>query len=297
MKLRHAVEAAGFRLLLAAARILPRRAMLAAGSMAGLLGWVLDGRHRRIAAENLEGALGDTLDAKARARLQRACWRHFGRITVDSLCVLQLDPRAVPGLVEVEGIELAREAYARGHGVMLFSGHFGHWELAALVQAYLGLPMTLVTRPLDNPVLESMLARLRTRSGNTVVHKRSAVREMLQTLGAGGGVAIVIDQDARESGVFVPFFGRPASTTPTPATLALRTGAPLVAVCCIPREDGRYRMIYGPVIEAESTGDRAADVARLTAQCTQIVEQWVRRYPQYWLWMHRRWKTVPPSER
>ena len=216
--------------MLAAARILPRRAMLAAGSMAGLLGWVLDGRHRRIAAENLEGALGDTLDAKARARLQRACWRHFGRITVDSLCVLQLDPRAVPGLVEVEGIELAREAYARGHGVMLFSGHFGHWELAALVQAYLGLPMTLVTRPLDNPVLESMLARLRTRSGNTVVPKRSAVREMLQTLGAGGGVAIVIDQDARESGVFVPFFGRPASTTPTPATLALRTGAPLVAV-------------------------------------------------------------------
>jgi KDO2-lipid IV(A) lauroyltransferase len=198
--------------------------------------------------------------------------------------------------VEVEGVELARQAYARGHGVMLFSGHFGHWELAALVQGYLGLPMTLVTRPLDNPVLEEMLARLRTRSGNTVVHKRSAVREMLQTLAARGGVAIVIDQDARESGVFVPFFGRPASTTPTPATLALRTGAPLIAVSCLPREDGRYRIIYGPLIEARSTGDRAADVARLTAECTQILEQWVRRYPQYWLWMHRRWKTVPPEE-
>jgi KDO2-lipid IV(A) lauroyltransferase len=296
VKLRHAVEAAGFRLLLAAARVFPRRAMLAAGSLAGLLAWAVDGRHRRIAAENLERALGDTLDARARARLQRACWRHFGRITVDSLCVLQLDAASVQRLVEVEGIELAREAYARGRGVMLFSGHFGHWELAALVQGHLGLPMTLVTRPLDNPVLEGILARLRTRSGNTVVHKRSAVREMLQTLARRGGVAIVIDQDARESGVFVPFFGRPASTTPTPATLALRTGAPLIAVSCLPREDGRYRIIYGPVIEATSTGDRAADVVRLTAACTQILEQWVRRDPQYWLWMHRRWKTVPPEE-
>jgi len=296
VKVRHAVEAAGFRLLLAAARVLPRRAMLAAGSLAGLLGWALDARHRRIAAENLERAFGDTLDARARARLQRACWRHFGRITLDSLCVLQLDAASVQGLVEVEGIELAREAYARGNGVLLFSGHFGHWELAALVQGYLGLPMTLVTRPLDNPRLESMLARLRTRSGNTVVHKRSAVREMLQTLAARGGVAIVIDQDARESGIFVPFLGRPASTTPTPATLALRAGAPLIAVCCLPREDGRYRIIYGPVLEATSTGDRAADVARLTAACTQVLEQWVRRNPQYWLWMHRRWKTVPPEE-
>ena len=294
--MRHAVEAAGFRLLLAAARVLPRPVMLAAGSAAGMLGWLLDGRHRRIAAANLERALGDTMDARARGRVQRACWRHFGRITVDSLYVLQLDAASVQSLVEVEGIELAREAYARGHGVMLYSGHFGHWELAALVQGYLGLPMTLVTRPLDNPVLERMLERLRTRSGNTVVHKRSAVREMLQTLAGRGGVAIVIDQDAREGGVFVPFLGRPASTTPTPATLALRAGAPLIAVCCLPRENGRYRIIYGPVIEATGTGDRAADVTRLTAACTQVLEQWVRRYPQYWLWMHRRWKTVPPEE-
>jgi KDO2-lipid IV(A) lauroyltransferase len=177
--------------------------------------------------------------------------------------------------------------------VLLYSAHFGHWELAALVQGFLGYPLTLVARPLDNPRLERMLARLRTVSGNVVVHKRSAVREMMQTLKAGGGVAIVIDQDAREAGIFVPFLGRPASTTPTLATLALRTGAPLLPVFCVPRRGGTYRIIYGPMTEARSTGDRAADVARITAECTAVVESWVRRHPACWLWMHRRWKTQP----
>ena len=296
MSLRHRLEAGGFWLLLGATRIFPRRAMLWAGAVCGLLAWALDARHRRIAAENLELAFGDTLDARARGRLQRACWRHFGRITLDSLCLLQLDRASVERLVEVEGEEVARAAYARGTGALLYSAHYGHWELAALVQGYRGLPLTMVTRPLDNPLLEKMLARLRTRSGNTIVHKRNAVREMLQTLARGGGVAIVIDQDAREAGVFVPFLGRPASTTPTPATLALRTGAPLLPVFCIPRGDGGYRIIYGPAAEARSTGDRVQDVTRITAECTRVVEQWVRRYPQYWLWMHRRWKTTPPEE-
>jgi KDO2-lipid IV(A) lauroyltransferase len=295
VSVRHALEAAAFRVLLVAARIVPRRLMLAAGALGGMLGWALDARHRRIAEENLVQAFGDSLDARARGRLQRACWRHFGRITVDSLCLLQRDAAFVQGLVELEGEENLRDAYGRGRGALLYSGHFGHWELAALVQGYAGLPLTLITRPLDNPKLEAMLAALRTRSGNTVVHKRNAVREMMRTLGRGGGVAIVIDQDARDAGVFVPFLGRPASTTPTPATLALRTGACLMPVFCVPRGDGGYRIIYGPVDEAESTGDRVQDVTRITAECTQVLEQWVRRYPEYWLWMHRRWKTAPPE--
>jgi KDO2-lipid IV(A) lauroyltransferase len=295
VKVRHALEALGFWLLLGAARVLPRRALLRVGSLAGILGFALDARHRRIAAANLELAFGGTLDTRARARLQRACWRHFGRITLESLRFPRLDAAAAEGLVHLEGIDLVRAAYARGKGVLLFSGHYGHWELAALVQGYLGMPLTLVARPLDNPVLERMLARLRTGSGNVVVHKRSAIREMLQTLASGGGVAIVIDQDAREAGVFVPFLGRLASTTPTLATLALRTGAAVIPVFCVPQPEGTYRIIYGPLCEVKSTGDRAKDVARITAECTAVLEQWVRRHPEYWLWMHRRWKTAPPG--
>jgi KDO2-lipid IV(A) lauroyltransferase len=180
--------------------------------------------------------------------------------------------------------------------VLLFSGHFGQWELTALMQGFVGLPLILITRPLDNPALERMLADLRSRSGNRVVHKRNAVREMVKALREGIGVAIVIDQDALKDGLFVPFFGRLASTTPTLARIALRTGAAIVPTFSIPREDGTYRVVYGPEVDVRKTGDMDADAHRITAECTATIERWVRAYPEHWLWMHRRWKTpAPPS--
>ncbi len=115
----------------------------------------------------------------------------------------------------------------------------------------------------------------------------------MRALRAKRGVAIVIDQDARRSGIFVPFFGHPASTTPTLALAALRTGAIVVPTFCLPLPGGRYRIVYEPPVSVIDTGDREADVRRLTAHCTSIVEGWVRRHPQFWLWMHRRWKTAP----
>jgi KDO2-lipid IV(A) lauroyltransferase len=177
----------------------------------------------------------------------------------------------------------------------VFTGHFGHWELSGLMQGYLGLPLALVARPLDNPRLERILAALRERSGNRVLHKRNAVREILRALRERIGVAIVIDQDARGDGVFVPFFGQPASTTPTLALLALRSGAPVIPSFSVPQEDGTYRVVYEAPVEISPSGDRERDVLELTARCTAVVERWVRRHPEAWLWMHRRWKTRPAA--
>lgn len=292
---RFLIEAAAFRVLLLASRALPRKLLLALGSGAGTLGYLLDERHRRVATDNLRLAYGNALGERERRRIARACWRHFGRITLDTLAFPRFNTRSVGGSIHYEGLEHIRSAYALGRGVLLFSGHYGHWELTALMQGYLGLPLALVTRPLDNPWLERLLTRLRCRSGNVVLHKRRAVREMIQALRRGIGVAIVIDQDAREAGVFVPFFGRPASTTPTLALLALRTGAPVVPVFSLPEAGGSYRIVYEPPVEVERTGDRDADIVRLTEACTRIIEEWVRRRPELWLWMHRRWKTRPPS--
>ena len=131
--------------------------------------------------------------------------------------------------------------------------------------AVLALPLALLARPLDNPSLEDMLARRRGLSGNRIIHKRKAVRELLRVLREGQGVAIVLDQDARRDGVFVPFFGRPASTTPTLALLALRTGAPVLPVFSHPLPDGSYRVVYEPDMEIVATEDRDADVERITA--------------------------------
>ena len=294
-ELRYRLEAALFAVLVQAARFLPRRLLLGLGSVTGDLGYLFDRRHRRIGLENLTQAFGDELAPAERRRVLRDCWRHFGRITLDTLNFPRFGPADVDTLIRFEGLEHVREAYAKKKGVLLFTAHFGHWELTALMQGYLGFPMALVARPLDNPYLERMLARVRGLSGNRIVHKRNAVREMLKALQAGIGVAIVIDQDARGSGVFVPFFGQPASTTPTLALLALRTDAPVVPCFCIAERDGTYRAVYGPEVKVRSTGDRDADVLRLTAECTATIERWVRQHPELWLWMHRRWKTQPPS--
>jgi len=293
--LRFLLEAAAFAVILGAARLLPRRALLALGSGAGWLGYLLDRRHRGIAIDNLRAIYGPSLHEAEVLRIVKACWRHFGRILFDALAFPRLSARSAGSVVQYEGLEHIRSAYARGKGVILFSAHYGHWELVALMQGYLAMPLALVARPLDNPYLERMLARLRSGSGNVIIHKRSAVREMLRAIRRGIGVAIVIDQDARDLGVIVPFMGRPASTTPTLALLALRTGAAVVPVFSVPLAGGTWRVVYGPEVEVRDTGDHDADVARLTAACTAVVETWVRRHPELWLWMHRRWKTAPPG--
>lgn len=294
---RHLLEAAAFAVLLAAARLLPRRFLLALGAFAGSVGQRFDARHREIGIENLHAAFGPSLSDAEADRLSLETWRHFGRVTVDTLASPRWSREDALRLVTVEAGERLREAYSRGKGVVCFSAHFGHWEMAGLAQGYLGFPLALVARPLDNPYLEAMLARIRQRSGNLVVHKRQALRDMIRAVHRGMGVAILIDQDAREEGIFVPFFGRPASTTPAAALLALRTGAALLPVYCLPEPGGRYRIVYEAEIPVEATGDRDADVIRLTRACTERVEAWVRAHPDRWLWMHRRWKTQPREER
>lgn len=295
-KLRFLVEAVVFRILLRVASVVPRRLLLGLGSAGGTLFYLFDVRHRRIGCSNLALAFGEDLAPRDARRILRACWRHFGRITLDALAFTRLGKDSIGTLVHYEGIEHLRDAYERRKGVLLFSGHFGHWELTALMQGFLGYPLALVTRPLDNPQLERLLARLRGCSGNRIIHKRNAVREMIRAVQSRIGVAIVIDQDARDNGIFVPFFDRPASTTPTLALLAIRSGAAVLPTFSVPNADGSYRIVYEPVVEWESTGDRDEDVRQLTQRCTAIIERWVRKHPELWLWMHRRWKTRPTEE-
>jgi KDO2-lipid IV(A) lauroyltransferase len=290
------LEAAAFRALSGAAGVLPRPALLSLGTLAGRLGWFLDRRHRRIALDNLRRAMSDQLDEAEIRRVALRCWEHFGRITLDALAFRRLAKEGPRGRVSHEGIDNLRAAYAEGRGVLEFSGHYGHWELAALVQSQLGFPLALVARPLDNPRLEALLRELRQATGNVIIYKRRAVRDILAALRGGLGVAILIDQDARDAGVFVPFFGRPASTTPTPALLATRTGVPVLPVHCTPEGDDGYRVVYGEPVRLAPTGDVEADVLALTARYTAILEGWIRSHPEYWLWMHRRWKTRPPGD-
>jgi KDO2-lipid IV(A) lauroyltransferase len=203
----------------------------------------------------------------------------------------------VPGSLAAaryEGWHRLQQVASSGRGYFLLSGHFGNWERVACLQGALGHPLWMIVRPLDNPLLERFFAELREATGNRVVHKRNAVREMVRGLKAGKGIAIVIDQNFGEAArLFVPFFGRPAATTPVLGSLAVRLRVPILPVFSFPEEGGRYRIAYGEPFEAPDTGDPAADALEVTRKATDLIEQAVRACPGAWFWMHRRWRTRP----
>jgi Kdo2-lipid IVA lauroyltransferase/acyltransferase len=279
---------------LALLALLPRRAGQWVGRGLGRLFYLLSRAHRRAARANLRRAFGNELDRRAASRLARAAFAHAGMMVVDAAYFPRLLRRPTGAVAVYEGVEHLQAAAALGRGVLVFSGHFGHWELVALLQHRIGLPMSMVVRPLDNPRLDAYLTMLRRRSGNEVIRKQQAARGVLRALRAGRAIAILIDQNVRgDRGVFVDFFGWPASTTPALATFALKSGAPIVPVFSYPLPDGRLRIRYHPALRSERQGTLHQDIERITAQCTGILEEEVRRHPQWWLWMHDRWRTRP----
>jgi KDO2-lipid IV(A) lauroyltransferase len=221
--------------------------------------------------------------------------RHFARLAVETLAFRRYLAEAVDARVHVEGLELLREAHRRGHGVIGFTGHLGHWELLSFMLGRLGMPATGIARPLDNPYLEERLTRIRTLSGNRVINKHGAFREGLAVLQQGGFLGIWIDQRPKRGGILVPFFGTDAYTTDGLARLALGSKAAVVPCFAVHETGGSWRMVIEREVPVARTGDYEADVYRITADCTAILERWVRRYPDQWLWTHRRW-AVPTQD-
>jgi KDO2-lipid IV(A) lauroyltransferase len=176
--------------------------------------------------------------------------------------------------------------------VFILSAHVGFWELVPPVVALYRGPMSIVVRPADNPHLDRELCALRERFGNEVIPKRGAARKMLERLRGGGRVGILIDQRVQpKEGIEVPFFGRPAQTSPVLARLSLRTGAAVVPVAAFPEPGGRYRLVARPaILPPEGAKDDEASVAALTRRYLEVAEDDIRAHPAQWLWMHRRWR-------
>lgn len=271
----------------------PRRRE-ALGLALGRIAYFADSRHRRVALENLREAFPDwTADRVRRTAL--GAFAHLGRLLLEIL-EIHKEPSALLRRTRIEGWEHLEAAARSGKGYFLVSAHFGNWERVAWLQAALGFPLWMVTRPLDNPLLEAFLAARREATGNRVVHKRRAVREMVKGLKEGRGIALVVDQNFGEAGgVFVPFFGRPAATTPVLGSLARRLGPVVLPVFAFPEPEGAYRVVYGPPVEVPRTSDPEADAREVTREATARIEAAVRACPTAWFWMHRRWRTRPPA--
>ena len=287
--IRHRAEYALVSLVRGVVGVLPDAAGRGLGSAVGAFFYVVDGSHRRLAVRQLQAAFPLRTAAECRA-VARATFGHFGRALVALLKFSTLSSEAIRRRVEYEGDDRMQAALARGHGVLIFSGHFGFWELQGMAHPLRFPPMHVVVRPLDNPWLDRFLDRTRRATGNKVIARQGAVRRAMRALAANECVAIMIDQHIQpKDAVAVDFFDRPAATTAALASLALRTGAPIVPVFCLPLEGGRYRMIYEHPVELPPA-DAADPVRDLTQRCTDVLEMYVRRHPSLWLWMHRRWR-------
>jgi KDO2-lipid IV(A) lauroyltransferase len=215
---------------------------------------------------------------------------HFGSLLLELLKFGTYTPEQMRAAVDIEGEERARQAYQQGRGVLYFTGHFGYWEIHAIVQPLNMHPVAVLARPLDNAGLNEMLERIRTRTGNSVIYRQGAVRKVLRELAANHAVALLIDQHLHTpDAVYVDFFRRPAATTSALAALALRTGAPVVPVFALPLPRGRYRLVYEHPVDPP-TADTPDAVREFTQRCTDVLEMYVRRHPELWLWMHRRWR-------
>jgi KDO2-lipid IV(A) lauroyltransferase len=290
---RHRLEYGVVSSMIALTRLLPMQAVLALGTMLGRAFYLFDRGHRRLAIDNLRAAFPVRTDAECRA-ISREMFSHFGRLLVVLLKFSTMRPQDMLACVEFDGEDRVLHAHAQGRGVLLFTGHFGYWEINALVHALAIKPMAVLARPLDNPLLHNLLESVRTSTGNTVFYRRGAIRRVLRALDANQAVAFLIDQHMQPAdAVYVDFFNRPAATTSALAALALRTGAPVVPVFALPLPGGRFRMVYEHAVDPPRADNENA-IREFTQRCTDVLEMYVRRHPELWLWMHRRWRDDGP---
>ena len=272
--------------------ILPTRFARALGRAFGRLYQRLDEERRYTAMCNLDQVFGDTKTLAEKKKIIKACCEHFGCAIVEILTLSRITEQNFMKYVKLENIESFHEGLKGGNGVILCSAHYGNWEVMNLALGYLSLPLSAMARPIDNPLVHDYLEGIRTRSGNRVIYKHKSVRKLLSNLAENRIIGIVNDQDVHDRNrMMVPFFGYDAATTPVPAALAYKTGAPLVAGYAVPVGDGSYVLRFSNLIYPNQDGNKEDEVLRMTLELNQHLEAQIRDYPDCWMWIHQRFKT------
>ena len=250
----------------------------------------IDSRRRNLARANLSRAYPELSPAGIDALTVRV-FEHFGGVAAELLHAMGHDPHAALSRIETEGADGARAALASGRGVLFLTAHLGNWEWAALGTGALGISSSVIARPLDNPLLDASLTRLRTSTGNSVIAKRDAAREMLRVLRRGGAIGILNDQRSRPpDAVTAPFFGHPTATSSALAKLADRTEALVIPAAAIRIAPARWRLTFEPALDVRTLPEAERGVEKLTARLNGILETMIRRHPEQWLWLHNRWR-------
>ena len=284
-------------LLLKLLLLLPRGGAIAVGKLFALVAYYAHGRLRRVGYRNIALAMPELDPGEGRVIIKRV-FMNLGRLLGEFSQFPKITRRNISRRVEYDGFENYQRASERGRGVLMLTGHVGAWELCAFAHGVYGHPLSFLVRPLDNPLLDRLISRYRGLSGNTTINKNKAVKSVLEVLRRGQDVGLLIDVNTLpDQGVFCDFFGVPACSTTGLAVFALRADAPVVPGFLIWDERlKKHHLRFEPEIPLIRTGDFKEEVLLNTARFTKVIEECARRYPDQWLWVHKRWQTRPEGE-
>jgi KDO2-lipid IV(A) lauroyltransferase len=293
--MKESVEYFFFRLLQRIARHLSYATASRLGSTLGAVALAL-GIRRTITLDNLNRAFPEQ-DPAAVRRIAAGAYRNYGTALMQMLWSMNAAADELVAVVHLRDEGVFRQALARGKGVILLSGHFGSWELiVSSISLALKMPFVVIAQTQRNRKINRFVNTLRSRFGSTMVPMGPSVRQVMRALKEGKAVAMLGDQSGPKESVFVEFFGRPSATHRGAAAFSLKSETPIVMYMLVRREDGSYDVFFEEVDRSGLDGYSEENVLELTRRHTAILEKYIRRHPDHWLWMHKRWKHTPYFE-
>jgi KDO2-lipid IV(A) lauroyltransferase len=292
MKSRHIIEYFLYRLAAFFVRLLPLRIIRWKGAFLGRCGYRLWGQRRSVALDNLSRAFPEKSTGELR-RIAREAFENVGITFLELLWLSRMTPERLRNLVHFDKPEIITDLYAKGKGIQLLTAHYGNWEwLAQSIVTHFGFPVYIIVKTQSNPLVDRRINGLRTRLGNKVIPMGASIREVLKELREGKAIGIVADQAAPRENAPVEFFGRPVPTHQGPAVFSLKLGCPLVAIFSVRQPDGTYNAYVREVPTGDLKKYTEENVVELTRRHVAITEEFIRKHPDHWMWMHKRWKHV-----
>ena len=273
---------------------LPRKVALSIGASLAVTAFKLVSHERELAHKHLALSLDlrDTLEIE---QLVRQCFQNLGKTLVEFMRLPGMSSKQIHQLVAFEGRGHIDRALARGNGAIILTGHFGNWELLAASIVANGYPLRPLVRQLRSKRLDALVSTYREKAGYPGINRDGAIRGALRCLKKNELIGILADVDTKTDGVFVDFFGRPAYTPCGPVAIALKTGAAILPTFIIRQPDDSHRAIVEPPLILQQSGNKRQDLIANTQKFTKVIESYISRYPEQWIWMHERWKTQPQN--
>ncbi len=278
--------------------IIPVKIGLSIASALGRLVFYALVRYRKLTIDNLKSAFGNEKSETELKEIAKRVFQNLSKNAVELVNLPKFNKARMDKFVRFRNRERLEKAYENGKGIIVLTAHFGNWELGSFAHGVYGYPCAFIVREFDNPLLDELIGRYRCLSGGRAIEKRDFAREGLRAFERGEAVGVLIDQNMLATeGAFVDFLGRLACTATGPARLARKTGVPIVLGLVLwDSKIQKYRLRFDAV-EWIKREDPEEEILVNTANFTRLIEDYVRRYPDQWLWVHRRWKTRPPGER